>query len=75
MPEPASVADAVPAGHRGGSRIALRFIMAIVSVLFFLFIITFLSRSQYPDFEALAGSPGNPFTDPTRLWLNTVLLD
>ena len=36
--------------------IALRFIMAVVSVLFFLFIITFLSRSQYPDFQALAGA-------------------
>ena len=42
--------------------IVLRFIMAIVSVLFFLFIITFLSRSQYPDFQALAGQPWQPFT-------------
>ena len=48
--------------------------MAIVSVLFFLFIITFLSRSQYPDFEALAGAPWQPFTDPSRLWFNTALL-
>src|SRR5690606_27151490 len=56
------------------SRTALRFIMAIVGVLFFLFIITFLSRSQYPDFQALAGQPWQPFTDPGRLWLNTGLL-
>lgn len=56
------------------ARIALRFIMAIVSVLFFLFIITFLSRSQYPDFEALAGAPWQPFTDPSRLWFNTAIL-
>lgn len=56
------------------ARIVLRFIMAIVSVLFFLFIITFLSRSQYPDFQALAGQPWQPFTDPTRLWLNTGIL-
>jgi cytochrome c oxidase subunit 3 len=48
--------------------------MAIVSVLFFLFIITFLSRSQYPDFEALAGAPWQPFTDPSRLWFNTAIL-
>lgn len=54
--------------------IALRFVLAIVGVLFFLFIITFLSRSQYPDFEALAGAPWQPFTDPTRLWFNTCLL-
>ncbi len=56
------------------SRTALRFILAIVGVLFFLFIITFLSRSQYPDFEALAGAPWQPFNDTTRLWFNTVLL-
>ena len=56
------------------SRIMLRFVLAIVGVLFFLFIITFLSRSQYPDFEALAGSPWQPFTDSSRLWFNTALL-
>jgi cytochrome c oxidase subunit 3 len=56
------------------SRTALRFIMGIVSVLFFLFIITYLSRSQYPDFQALAGQPWQPFTDPSRLWLNTGIL-
>ncbi|MDB4476484.1 cytochrome c oxidase subunit 3 [bacterium] len=56
------------------ARIALRFVLAVVGVLFFLFIITFLSRSQYPDFEALAGAPWQPFTDPTRLWFNTSLL-
>ena len=55
-------------------RIALRFGMTVVSVIFFLFIITFLSRSQYPDFEALAGAPWQPFTDPSRLWLNTAIL-
>ena len=56
------------------ARTALRFFMIIVSVLFFLFIITFLSRSQYPDFEALAGAPWQPFTDPCRLWFNTAIL-
>ena len=56
------------------ARIALRFILAIVTVIFFLFILTFLSRSQYPDFQALAGQPWQPFTDPSRLWLNTGLL-
>jgi len=73
-----AVAGAVPphegADTAGAGRIALRFILAIVGVLFFLFIITFLSRSQYPDFEALAGAPWQPFTNPTRLWFNTVLL-
>ncbi len=58
----------------GASRIALRFLLAMVGVIFFLFIITFLSRSQYPDFEALAGAPWQPFTDASRLWFNTALL-
>ncbi len=58
----------------GAARIALRFILAVVGVIFFLFIITFLSRSQYPDFEALAGAPWQPFNDTTRLWFNTALL-
>ncbi len=56
------------------TRIALRFFLAIVGVLFFLIIITFLSRSQYPDFEALAGAPWLPFSDTSRLWFNTSLL-
>lgn len=55
-------------------RIALNFVLAIVGVLFFLFIITYLSRSQYPDFEALAGRPWQPFADTGRLWFNTALL-
>lgn len=55
-------------------RIMLRFLLAVVGVVFFLFIITFLARSQYPDFEALAGAPWQPFTDPSRLWFNTALL-
>lgn len=59
---------------QAAARVALRFIMAIVGVLFFLFIITFLSRSQYPDFQALAGAPWQPFTDASRLWFNTAVL-
>lgn len=59
---------------QGPARVALRFILAIVGILFFLFIITFLSRSQYPDFRALAGAPWQPFTDTSRLWLNTAVL-
>jgi cytochrome c oxidase subunit III len=58
----------------GAAQIALRFILAIVGVLFFLFIITFLARSQYPDFEALAGQPWQPFSDASRLWFNTAIL-
>jgi cytochrome c oxidase subunit 3 len=55
-------------------RIALRFFLAVVGVVFFLFTITFLTRSQYPDFQALAGPPWQPFTKPWQLWLNTGFL-
>ncbi|TXS94073.1 cytochrome c oxidase subunit III [Parahaliea maris] len=74
QPQPAVPGPAVAADPMSTARTALRFIMAIVSVLFFLFIITFLSRSQYPDFQALAGQPWQPFTDTSRLWFNTALL-
>jgi len=54
--------------------IALRFFLAMVTIIFFLFIITFLSRSTYPDFLALAGQPWQPLSDPWQLWLNTGVL-
>ena len=34
-------------------RTALKFFIAVASVIFFLLTITFLSRTQYPDFQAL----------------------
>ena len=55
-------------------RIALRFFLAVVTIIFFLIILTFLSRSTYPDFQALAGEPWQPFSDPWQLWLNTGVL-
>jgi|TARA_B110000902_G_scaffold267232_1_gene359318 cytochrome c oxidase subunit 3 len=55
-------------------KIALRFFLAVVSVLFSLFIVTFLARSQFPDFEALAGQAWQPFTNATQLWINTAIL-
>jgi len=55
-------------------KIALRFFLGMVSVFFFLFIITFLSRSQYSDFQALAGEPWQPFTQTSQLWANTLIL-
>jgi cytochrome c oxidase subunit 3 len=67
-------ADVTVQDPQGPARVALRFILSIIGILFFLFIITFLSRSQYPDFRALAGSPWQPFTDTSRLWFNTAVL-
>jgi cytochrome c oxidase subunit 3 len=74
LAQPVGVPQALDADPGAAGRIALRFFIAVVSVLFFLFTITFLARSQYPDFQALAGQPWQPFTDPSRLWFNTALL-
>lgn len=68
-----AVSEAAPHSP-AAARVALRFILAIVGVLFFLFIITFLSRSQYPDWVSLAGAPWQPFSDTSRLWFNTGVL-
>jgi cytochrome c oxidase subunit 3 len=53
---------------------ALTFFLAVVGVLFFLFTVTFLSRTQFPDFMALSGEPWQPFTNPIQLWYNTAAL-
>ena len=53
---------------------ALKFFLAVVGVIFFLFTVTFLSRTQFPDFMALSGEPWQPFTNPVQLWFNTVAL-
>ncbi|MEH6582271.1 MAG: cytochrome c oxidase subunit 3 [Halioglobus sp.] len=74
LPLPAGEAAIAEQNPQAPAQIALRFFIAVVSVLFFLFTLTFLSRSQYPDFQALAGQPWQPFTDPSRLWFNTALL-
>jgi len=56
------------------AKTALYFFLSVVSVLFLLFTITFLSRSQAVDFQALAGEPWLPFSQPTSLWFNTGIL-
>jgi cytochrome c oxidase subunit 3 len=53
---------------------ALKFFLAVVGVIFFLFTVTFLSRTQFPDFMALSGEPWQPFTNPIKLWYNTAAL-
>lgn len=50
---------------------ALKFFLAVVGVIFFLFSVTFMSRTQFPDFMALSGEPWQPFTNPVQLWYNT----
>lgn len=50
---------------------ALRFFLAMITVIFFLFTITFLQRTQSFDFQALSGEPWLPFTDASLLWKNS----
>lgn len=56
------------------AKTALKFFLVVVTVLFVLFTITFLSRSQANDFQALSGEPWLPFTDASQLWINTTIL-
>lgn len=75
LAQPAGVDPALQrARPRWPQRTALLFMLAISSVLFFLFSITFLGRTQLPDFQPLAGMPWQPLTNATALWLNTLWL-
>ncbi|ROS00977.1 cytochrome c oxidase subunit 3 [Sinobacterium caligoides] len=56
------------------ARTALMFFITVVSVVFFLLTITYLSRSQYGDFQALAADPWSPLSDSFLLWVNCGLL-
>lgn len=55
-------------------RSALRVLLTVISVLFFLFLVAFLMRSQYPDWQPLAEEPGHPLFDQGQLWLNSAYL-
>ncbi|GAA0852253.1 cytochrome c oxidase subunit 3 [Aliiglaciecola litoralis] len=52
----------------------LRLLLIVISVLFFLFIVAFLMRSQYPDWQPLAEQANHPLFDRSQLWLNTLYL-
>jgi len=58
----------------GAADTALRFLLAVITVIFFLFTITFLQRSQSFDFQALSGEPWLPFTNANILWQNSAYL-
>lgn len=55
-------------------KVALCIFMAIATVVFSLFAVTFLTHSQYPGFQALSGEPWRPLGDTSQLWINTALL-
>jgi cytochrome c oxidase subunit 3 len=58
----------LPAG-----KIGLWTFMGVVTTLFLLLTIAFLSRSQLGDWRAL-GDPGQPLSNPSPLWMNTAML-
>lgn len=55
-------------------RIALRFLLAVITSLFLLLTLAYLMRAQFNDWESLAGLPWRPLTNPVGLWVNTALL-
>ena len=75
LAQPAGMDPALQrARPRWPERTALLFMLAISTVLFFLFTITFLGRTQLPDFQPLAGMPWQPLTNSAALWLNSLWL-
>ncbi|OUS10525.1 cytochrome c oxidase subunit III [Gammaproteobacteria bacterium 54_18_T64] len=76
LPQPATANFAPVPGlaSNAAGHTALKFFIAVASVIFFLLTITFLSRTQYPDFQALAGEPWQPFSNTSQLWLNSAIL-
>ena len=61
-------------GRQHTRKAGLRLLLTVVSVLFFLFIVAFLMRSQYPDWQPLAVEVSHPLFDKQVLWLNTAYL-
>lgn len=55
------------------AKTGLYVLLAVMSSLFFLFILAFMLRSQYADWQALT-APLQPLADPWQLWINTGLL-
>lgn len=63
-----------PVSSFDARKLMLHIFLVIVSMLFLLLFATFITHSQYPGFEALAGEPWKPFASPSNLWFNTLWL-
>jgi len=55
------------------AKTGLRFLMAAMSSMFFLFLLSYILRSQVSDWEALS-EPWQPLAQTGQLWFNTALL-
>ncbi|MBT8766983.1 cytochrome c oxidase subunit 3 [Metapseudomonas boanensis] len=65
--------EAPPFDRRNTAKVGLRVFLAVVTSLFFLFLIAFIARSQVSDWQPLT-APLAPLAHPWILWLNTLLL-
>lgn len=75
LPDPRADATGSDPNKRMSSvKVTLIFFLLVITSVFMLFFVTFISRSQFEDFHALAGEPWQPFTDSVRLWVNSVVL-
>ena len=72
--EPHGETRLVVQGQDASKLTAFKFCLAVVTVIFFLFTITFIQRTQSFDFQPLAGEAWLPFTDTSLLWRSTILL-
>jgi cytochrome c oxidase subunit 3 len=56
------------------ARVFFGFFLLVVTMLFFLLTIAYLSRAQFGDWQSLAATAEQPFARPWPLWFNTALL-
>ena len=68
-----SVLDSQMDLRSASAKTGLRFLMAAISSMFFLFFISYIMRSQISDWEALA-QPWQPLATTNQLWINSVFL-
>ena len=71
--DPEGIQSAEGADRSQIAKTGLRLFLAVVSSLFFLFLIAFIARSQMADWLPLT-EPMAPLADPWQLWLNSAFL-
>ncbi|WP_347929170.1 cytochrome c oxidase subunit 3 [Pseudomonas helvetica] len=70
---PGDIQAAEAANRIQNARVGLRLFLAVVSSLFFLFLVAFIERSQMADWQPLT-EPLAPLANLWQLWLNTAFL-
>ncbi len=69
-----------PSGHSDelqwrleSAKVGVRILLAVVTSLFMLFLVTYIGRSQFSDWQSLSG-PLGPLANTSALWINTMFL-